>query len=877
MRYLILVLAILFATLTRLYHIDLQSIWFDEGWSAHAAIQPSLLAAFDTDPTNPPLYYVLLYLTTRVLGDSPLGLRVVSLFLSLLIIPLSDQLGRRLFNSRAGIVAALLAAVAAPLWWAAQEARMYALLAVLVLWAALAWHQLLKQPTRRAWFWLLSAELLILYTHNTGPAVVLWLNTVTFIAWFMQRRPRLRHWLFGQIVVGLLWLPWFITRFVEVQAANSALNRAPILDTSLLSQIWQALWVAPWEMVGQETLLIVFSIFALVIALLLIPWRQAAARWLVVHVVVLIVGLLIGLTVIGNGLHGRYLVMIVPLLLVAIGAGIARLPGWVFQSAVVSVFVFGSVVNITTAQNPLYQHDATRAMAQYYVEELTADDTMLAWSYADRYDLAYYWRQFDIPAQRVTLPEGADLNAIMPLLPTSGRVAQNIWYTQRADFRGMLSCVLENGTTLLPEEYTVYGMSNRLIDLSHLEQPVMRTFERPLLHNGVPVAAITQVGELPLWSADRAVCIPIDLRLNQVLETDLRARVIIQNWLGWEVASTNVVFATPNQRTTAGLDAGTVITAYALLRLPYGAPPNSYKVLLRVFDNDVAPSGYDMVTADGHLIGKELPLGMWHVRSGADWSQSNREPDLMILDEPLAINRRQLLGYDLGSSATLQPGLDVQLDLLWREPVPLPDLSLVADDNSWQVTVPPLPALRDTISRDWRTTRVPVDAAPGTAHLRLPNGVVLGSWVVAGVPFLAEPPDYVVPVDLPLADIGTLVGFTIETDTITLNEPLSVSLVWEGGTEPAARSYTVFVQLLDADGRLLAQSDAVPVAGERPTTGWRSGEYLVDRHSLHFNETAVPGDGRLIVGMYDSQTGDRVHVESSGLDYLELPGTITVR
>ena len=73
--------------------------------------------------------------------------------------------------------------------------------------------------------------------------------------------------------------------------------------------------------------------------------------------------------------------------------------------------------DLIAAQNPDYQHDDARAMVQYYADHLTADDSVIAWSYADRYDLAYYWDRLGVQARRVTLPEGADLDAVLPLLP----------------------------------------------------------------------------------------------------------------------------------------------------------------------------------------------------------------------------------------------------------------------------------------------------------------------------------------------------------------------------------------------------------------------------------------------------------------------------
>ncbi|MFN8451046.1 MAG: glycosyltransferase family 39 protein [Anaerolineae bacterium] len=148
LRFAPLVLILLLATAVRLWGIQAQSIWFDEGWSAYAAAQPTPIDAWRADATNPPLYYVLINLAARGFGTSELALRYLSLLLGVLAIPLVYQLARRLAGERAGVYAALLAAASAPLWWAAQEARMYTLLALLILICALAWQRILT--SRRA-------------------------------------------------------------------------------------------------------------------------------------------------------------------------------------------------------------------------------------------------------------------------------------------------------------------------------------------------------------------------------------------------------------------------------------------------------------------------------------------------------------------------------------------------------------------------------------------------------------------------------------------------------------------------------------------------------------------------------------------------------
>ena len=84
----LLVIFLLLATAVRLTGIEQQSLWFDEGWSAYAAQQPSVIDAANADATTPPLYYVLLNIAARGFGTSEFGLRVFSLLAGLLTIPL---------------------------------------------------------------------------------------------------------------------------------------------------------------------------------------------------------------------------------------------------------------------------------------------------------------------------------------------------------------------------------------------------------------------------------------------------------------------------------------------------------------------------------------------------------------------------------------------------------------------------------------------------------------------------------------------------------------------------------------------------------------------------------------------------------------------
>ena len=75
-------LLVLVAFALRLYRIDYQSIWRDEGVSLHLAASsiPSLLADRAGD-VHPPLYFIMLHFWARFAGLSELSGRFFSLIL----------------------------------------------------------------------------------------------------------------------------------------------------------------------------------------------------------------------------------------------------------------------------------------------------------------------------------------------------------------------------------------------------------------------------------------------------------------------------------------------------------------------------------------------------------------------------------------------------------------------------------------------------------------------------------------------------------------------------------------------------------------------------------------------------------------------------
>ena len=143
----------------RLAGLTSQSLWRDEVDSLRFATRPlsEVLAAFTRPGENGPLFYLLLRPWLTLAGRSEFSLRFPSVLMGVLAIPLIFLWGKYLFGRRAGVggglLAALLLAINPYHVWYSQEARMYALVVVLILLSSWWFKEALEKG--RWWRWAL--------------------------------------------------------------------------------------------------------------------------------------------------------------------------------------------------------------------------------------------------------------------------------------------------------------------------------------------------------------------------------------------------------------------------------------------------------------------------------------------------------------------------------------------------------------------------------------------------------------------------------------------------------------------------------------------------------------------------------------------------
>ena len=91
---------------------------------------------------------------------------------------------------------------------------------------------------------------------------------------------------------------------------------------------------------------------------------------------------------------------------------------------------------------------------------------------------------------------------------------------------------------------------------------------------------------------------------------------------------------------------------------------------------------------------------------------------------------------------------------------------------------------------------------------------------------------------------------------------LGLYLYWQSSDE-ITESLKVFVHVLDAQGALVAQDDAIPAQWTHDTRDWIPGESIIDFHMIQLPVSATSDGYEIVVGLYNPVTDERRPVHSS--------------
>jgi hypothetical protein len=880
----LMIVVLLGAFALRMMALNAESVWHDEAWSIRAMRSPFITP----DDKTPFLYYFTGHiLQVAGVGNSPLALRYISVLYGIGVVALGIIIAKRWFGIKIAILFGILLATSPLLWEYSQEVRAYSAvplwaLALLACADAISRHKKGARLPYRLMGLMAILELSALYTHNLGVPLVVWVNVALGMIWLIRGDiGKMVLWGISQLGVIIAYLPWMLTQ----APSGTALNTPPLPSFSLMRDVWQGYFlpVLPqlreatntaildgmglWVLTGTLFMGIIVIFYPhptqdnnrrgmIYHAPTIITNEQHTRLWLIGSQVFLLPLFSTALFIVASiDFHPRYYIASLPAtllwMLICTTIGISSIHPRITTFARGAITLIAVVVSIASIGQIMttrtYQHDDFAGLAQYYAQ-LPETAVILIPFDVERTLQDYYADIAPIRAQFVTLPIYSDEAMVVDVI--NRLVADGVthvefltWYQVPADVRGMYPCLLTVASDTVGEQEFFYGLSTQAYRLT---API--TFLPLAINPRYTYFTLTDAGYA---TSSNGTCVKTGWTLKSPFEEDLAVATALSTPFGERIADDDASIARVDSAGTSRWEITDSGTAYALLHLPEGAPQTAYNLHLAVYSQS-QPSGFDILDGAGNPMGVETRLDGAIFTDGGAFSSPPPAPSL-VSDMPI-----------------VQTGMPFTTTIIIPANADETQITLIGDGYELVTLAPPT----DKSVLAWAQFTIPANSESGIARL-LVDALEIAQYTVENTPRVFTQPPATLTLDAHFIGVGALVGADIPA-TVTAGESFPVRLIWRADNQASPIAYTVFVQLLDADGRVLAQSDAQPVNWTRPTTSWVLGEFLDDTHTLTFGITDFVGVGRIIVGFYDANDNFRRVLTGDGADFAELPIVITV-
>jgi hypothetical protein len=484
-----LLLTLCLAAWLRFFRIDQQSYWNDEGNSLRLAARPvSDIVRAAAGDIHPPGYYLALKGWRALAGESEYALRGFSALAGVVLVALIYRLGQVYFpyiwnrrprsgledkqarrnhqtgfHSVAGLAAALLAALNPFLIDYAQEARMYALLAVLAAASFLffsLWLRSSRPPAPPSGRLPLAAGYVVattagLYTHYAFGFVVLAQNLAAMGALLAHARgrgrARLAAWLALQGATLALFLPWLPTALRQLTSWPA--ERVALPFWSALPELTRYLIFGRTLPAAEAALGLAGAGVLLVFALRRRGQTITPLIWLLLPAALTLSFELL------TEPFAKFLLVAVPAACLLLGQGLAAMPAgtgagrptaaraargallvaWLAALGGLAAGTLRSLNNLYF--NPAYFRDDYRGIARYLAEQQKPGDAVITISPNQVEVFSYYHRQgapvYPLPESR-PLDPAATAAALEAIVARHLRLFVLFWGERQADPDGFV-------------------------------------------------------------------------------------------------------------------------------------------------------------------------------------------------------------------------------------------------------------------------------------------------------------------------------------------------------------------------------------------------------------------------------------------------------
>jgi len=844
----------LFAFIVRALQLGFVNLHSDEAFFVQIAYQGTFMRSMSIDEPHPPLFLALLQAWMGPAGVTEYAIRTLPVLYGTLLVPLVYQLGRLLGSRPLGLAGAFAAAANPMFIFYAREVRDNGLMAFA---GALSFVLLLMSVRRPALLpAYVTAALAALFSHYYAVSLVGLELLIGAVCLARTRGPKAWPWLFVPVALAAAYAPWLA--FARSSILNYDVGRGtPAVFGRGLAQTLEAFAVgfsvqhavAPWACAGVAALLML-GVFALAWAPpgfgLAAPLGghgngggqsgpKAGAQAVCSRRFALAVVLSYALAPILFGaisllrqtnFNPRYLFAAAPAYGLIVGAALVLLWRWRWPAILAGVFLLAlSGLTIrNTGFTAAFQPNGYRELAAFLARHAAPSESMVL-DGTSQWPLYWYYGQLrtGLPQRVEFLPREspADTERSVHELLDSG----SVWYLEsdvdRYDPRHDVERLL------LSEGYPALDVHFAGQRAEYFAGSAIGPLRPKMAEHGPLRLVAATAADRPV-SAGRVLGVELSWRreAGPVRPFKLSLRLEDDGALAAQSDSPPVELAGQSLNQRAGLI------------VPVGTPPGSYALRALAYD-----------VASGQAFGPAIELGPVTVDHAALQQPAAAElPSIGAAVAGLRLEGANVPGSDI------TPGDRVPITLLWSggrtaEPV---RVTLRLGDRTQEHAAgggryPTTAWLPADVVRDVVSLRVPPSLAAGTYPVAV-NGVRIGQLHVKAVERSFSPPPLGHVSHFRFGDAAGEAAELLGLDWQAQPGRIRLQIVWQALSEMET-SYTAFVHVVAADGRIFSQRDEPP-----GTDHWVRGQVVATAYEL----PAPAGDYHIEVGLYDPATGKRL-------------------
>jgi len=366
-----------------------------------------ILPALQAGEFHPPLYYLLMKTWVGIAGTSEGAFRIPSVCCGIASVGLTYALARRVSSEPVGLLSAFLVSTAPFHIMASQEARMYALLGMLVLASTLTLIASVERGGTLRWAGYVVTTTLMLYTQYIGFSVLL--AAGIWVAG--SERRYLGKWMIAVAAIAILYAPWAPSlrdQAVHLHGVLGSLGR-PVtgLDVGDLlgllafggSLFGMASYLFPGRLEPAKQ-------FVVLLPFLAILWRGAVAlssdrrRLLFLGLPAVTIGVAFALALANRYYYPRWLSFLLPFYAIVLARGLFDVADRIRagRSGALALLTAGLLLYSASVlgryySDPGFDHFQWRAAASLVEHQVEPGDFFLYVNNATRIAFTYYFHE----------------------------------------------------------------------------------------------------------------------------------------------------------------------------------------------------------------------------------------------------------------------------------------------------------------------------------------------------------------------------------------------------------------------------------------------------------------------------------------------------